>query len=511
MAHCSSWDSTVRFWHMPSGLPAGTLLFGSSIRSLAFNPTSSRLAVAATFQMLEYDVATQTLIRSYLRGTQPMTGVQFTPDGANVVSSSYDGLINVANAATGIIVRQFPVQFGANTMAISPDGSSVAASVLNQTVRLYRLSDGAVLRTFAPGTFSYSLAFSPDGQSLAAGQLDSLVRIWRASDGALIKTLVGHTGQVNGLAYMADGGLLSASADGTVRVWDAQGNFVRVLTGAGSGLACVALSPDGQFGAGGAQGGRLTVWRISTGQTVYGITAHGTVGSAGGVHSVRFSPSGQAIYTGGGDGSVKVWRASNGALLETYTREVGGPVGPNNGTMSLDISPDGSKVTLARDDGTITTASNALLAVPTSASMYRGLITGGSFGDLADGDDVSLNARVGPVLSSSEPPIQMNLSAQTKVPNPTRLSFLIESRASQSQIRQEIWLRNVQTQAFELVDGRNISRTDQIARIDVTGDFGRFVDPSGNVSARIKWKPAGPLLSYPWNVSVDQAVWSVGL
>ena len=71
-------------------------------------------------------------------------------------------------------------------------------------------------------------------------------------------------------------------------------------------------------------------------------------------------------------------------------------------------------------------------------------------------------------------------------------------------------MQNAQSGTLELVDSRPATTTDQTVRLDLGPNFSRFIDPSGNLMARVKWFPLSPNGSRSWQVSVDQAVWAAG-
>jgi hypothetical protein len=97
------------------------------------------------------------------------------------------------------------------------------------------------------------------------------------------------------------------------------------------------------------------------------------------------------------------------------------------------------------------------------------------------------------------------------VPNPTRLSFRIVASVDANRLKREIWMWNAQGGTFELVYSRPATLTDDAARIDLGPNFARFLDPAGNLKARVKWSSFSPKAARTWQVSVNQAVWAAGL
>jgi len=236
------------------------------------------------------------------------------------------------------------------------------------------------VRTIDVGAAVSCMAASRDGR-LLAGALGSLnegkpmtLRIWDAATGRALHTLEGHQGLIMRVAFSPDGKkLASASWDGTVRIWDtATGKPIRVL-GHQCAVNGVAFHPDGRriASCGGntgllmlAFGGQVKLWDSETGQELVKIEGH-----KGFVQAVAFSPDGRRLATGslesslgdlvdrdgrplprkpappgakqGGEvelwGVVKIWNAATGhqdASIPKY----------GQGLMSLDFSPDGTRL-----------------------------------------------------------------------------------------------------------------------------------------------------------------------
>ncbi|HVT12783.1 MAG TPA: WD40 repeat domain-containing protein [Fimbriimonadaceae bacterium] len=499
-------DDTVRLYSLPSGTFIATISTGYAVNGIAFNPTSTRMAVAGNPELREYDVAEQMFIRSLVRAYQPVSCARFAPDG-RLVTAGYDGVMTVHDVS-GAEAMRIGASLGVMSLAVAPDGQSYAAGMQNQTIRHYRMSDGALLHSIGVSSYIYGMSYSPDGATLATGHLDNTVRLWNTSDYSLRATLNGHSSRVTSIAFTSDGTrMLTASADGTVRVWDGQGNFVRVMTGTGEGLNTLAISPDNQFVLAGGEHGILEIWRISTGQLAASLGSGQPV-----VAAVCYTPSGYAFYSAGqGNSTVKVWRANDHALLETYTRETGGISSSNSGTLCLDVSPDGAHMGFGRDDATVVFAYNTLISVPASYNLVRGSVDQGTVQDLAAEDGSSLVIRRGIAPRAQDAPVQIELFGQSRVPNPTSLAFTVKAGVSTPGLQQEVWMFNFHSGSYEQVDARAATVADQTTRVDLGANFGQYLDGSGNFRTVVQFRQVAATLSASWRVSIDRAVWSAGL
>ena len=116
-------------------------------------------------------------------------GVDFSPDGTRLATSSYDGTAKVWDVATGdrvfsLVGHQGPV----TGVVFSPDGTRLATSGADNTARLWDASTGREVLTLSGSTAGMtSLAFSPDGTRLAVSVGDGTVRIYVLPIDQLVK------------------------------------------------------------------------------------------------------------------------------------------------------------------------------------------------------------------------------------------------------------------------------------------------------------------------------------
>jgi hypothetical protein len=510
---------------MPDGLLAGTLLQPGAVDAVNFNPASTRLAIAAANELREWDAANLTVLRGLVRASNRITGTPFTPDSSKVVSASWDGKVSVTDVASGALLRQMQAGgAGASVFAVATSSDTVAAGInVPSVIKLFRLSDGALLQTLNPGpqTYTRSAAFSPDGATLATGHFGNVGRLWNVADGSLLHTLGtgAGSGDMNGIGFTSDGSrVVTASSDGFVRVWDTGGNLLRSMGPAGQALSAIAISPDNQFALAGGQLGLIQLWRIETGELVYGFVGSGNKD----VTQLRFTPSGSAFYAGRSDngsnpGTLRIYQTSDHALLASYNSE-SGVIGNNpTGPMVVDVSPDGKYLSYGREDATVVLAYNSLIAAPTSAVAVAGQISKGSFADLVVPDGKMFAARPTATSAVGSAPVQIDLSARLPLAGATRVSFQIVGSASVDGVQQEVWMRNAQTGILELVDSHPLTTVEQTIRVDFGANFARFVDKAGNLAARLKWSRPSVNGKRPesapndWLVTLDQTVWAAGL
>ncbi len=284
-------------------------------------------------------------------------GVAFSPNGRLLAEGLCGGVVVLADAKTGRIVRRIHVgadPFG-GALAFSPDGRALAACCRNGIVVLDpstgrvravgpRLNSSQIVFAFDPKapvlavaqvgrlvfwnyetgerrSFTYpgrpdavSFAFNPDGRRLAVainGGPDSPgLALVDVRTGRVLKTVDGAGSAV---AFSSDGRSL-AVADWTVpndvgRVVlrdPATLKLRRVLVQVTAVQStALAFSPDGTRLAYGYADGTAGLVSVQTGQQLASY-----LGQTAAIVGVAFSPDGRLVATGSADGTTRIWRAS---------------------------------------------------------------------------------------------------------------------------------------------------------------------------------------------------------
>ena len=77
-------------------------------------------------------------------------------------------------------------------MAFSPDGARVLTGSFDKTARLWDAATGKEIRAFkGHESWVLSVAFSPDGARVLTGSADHTARLWDAATGKQIRDLQG--------------------------------------------------------------------------------------------------------------------------------------------------------------------------------------------------------------------------------------------------------------------------------------------------------------------------------
>jgi len=313
-----------------NALEVGKVEAGGSVVDIAFAPDGTQFAIAngadnavrfwgsangeRTGEALNHDALAH------------MNFVDFKPDGSQIATGDYLGVLNIWQG--GAIIRTiqgtfqpfFPLDF-----AISPDWSRAVVS-------------GCLVGDLSAG-----------GCTLGG------VQVFDLNTGAKLADYSGQVSSVRAVIFVDNNRILTAADDATVWAWD-------LATGTSSPLALttqsvtdLAISNDRSTIAvahcasfGDVNGVRVcNNARVSLFDSASLALKSEIVGPTDLIISVAFNPSGSIIALASLDNTVTLYQTADGKLVETY-------VGYIYGATSVAFSPDGSLLASGDNAGIMT-------------------------------------------------------------------------------------------------------------------------------------------------------------
>jgi WD40 repeat protein/class 3 adenylate cyclase len=332
----------------------------SDVNDVRFSDDGSMLASTGDDGFLKiWDPDTGEEIAS-VSGTTGAVGQSFDADGRLVAATwPEDGIVRVAEAGTGDIVRTFTGldAFPFDT-ALSPDGSRLAvASADVDSASVFDVRTGRLVFELPRHTYSVnSVSWSPDGRWIATGAGDSSVRIWNASTGKLEERLLGHTGVVTTVDWSPDSrSIVSAGSDGTARVWKIELHPTRgtvEVEGRQVNLLASQQTQSGVFAAFSPDGQRVLTGDIGIGEAgIWDLSVRGDAEVANfptdylAPVDVAYLPDGR-IVASHDRGSVAIWDVRR--TMEPV-KTLGPGIGSEEPVLLIAANPDGQLLAIVRN------------------------------------------------------------------------------------------------------------------------------------------------------------------
>jgi cytochrome c len=204
-------------------------------------------------------------------------------------------------------------------LAVSPDGTMLASASWDHTVRLWPLA-GGVPRVLEGNSQNVNgVAFSPGGDELVSAGYDATLRIWRVSDGSA--SVHNLPSPLNTVAVAPDGEIVAAGADGKVYFLSPQGELRGDVQASPTPVIALTISRDDALVAAAGIRGSVAIIERKTRKV-----EHTLVGPGLPVWSVAFFPDNRTLLTGGADRTIRRWDVVSGEPIGAVV--VGAPDDP---------------------------------------------------------------------------------------------------------------------------------------------------------------------------------------
>lgn len=235
----------------------------------------------------------------------------------------------------------------------TPDGTQFISCSFDRTVKLWDVETGKVMNRFKTDQLPFVTCFSPENPSeFFVGCNDGCIYQFDVRTADPLKTFEGHLGPINTISFpwsaTAPSTFLSTSDDKTVRIWDARSAQVEKYLSKASytAISSVALHPTQPMLACQTARSQIITVDVSNGGFTFKPKKFFGHRLNGFGCPVTFSPDGTWLASGDGEGSLIVWRWEKAlfhAKIRIHEKAVMGAVWhPFDQSSLLTCSWDGS-------------------------------------------------------------------------------------------------------------------------------------------------------------------------
>ncbi len=312
-------DGAVHFWNVYTGADVGQIAIGVlGNPKVRFSPDGTQILTAGIGSVATlWNLVTGSKIRTFVPTDTELTdamAVAFTPDGDRVVTGGKDGVVRLWDLASGDLIREYRDHTDwAWGVEVSPNGRYlVSTSIDSGGARLWDLETGQLLhRLMHVNTTSYEIDFSSDSRYVLTGGLDTAVKMWEVETGKELRRFT-HPQIPWGVEFSEDGRfVLTTSWDRAARLWSLQGDDGLVRFESVEAPANGALSNDGSRLALTSVDNSIQLIDTKTSQELERLTGH-----EGPIWDMAFSPMDDVLATtSASETSTRLWDVRAGRAV----------------------------------------------------------------------------------------------------------------------------------------------------------------------------------------------------
>jgi len=281
-------------------------LEGESLIQVSYSPASDLFITSASDGKLRVWSAPESIRREFTTPNQSMLfNARIAPDELSVISAAYNGSATRWSIDSQLLRNHGPHLSGVTDVEILPGQLGIVTSSDDGSIRFWSNTGDLLRRIERPGVTRH-MALAQSRDFIAASQDIGEVTLLTTS-GDLLQILSTSQGRLNDVIFSPDQKqLLTAGFDGTIKIWDvSQPNkplpLVRTIPAfAGAGwVEGLALTRSGLL-ASASDDGVLRIWSTQ-GDLLSSIKL-----SDHHLMSLSFSPDGRRLLVAAQDGTISV-------------------------------------------------------------------------------------------------------------------------------------------------------------------------------------------------------------
>ena len=149
--------------------------------------------------------------------------------------------------------------------------------------------------------------------------------------------------------------------------------------------------------------------------------------------------------------------------------------------------------------------------VPDTFSVFRGILIGGVLTDVFASDDLYMKFNPGFTVNSAEAPVWLIFNGTLPSDRPVDLEIVMESNAGTPGLTGTLEAWNWSQGTYDVVNVSDANfNNDTVVTVDLSPGISDYAQAgTGAIRTRVGWRKTGFTFNYPWEVRLDQIVWTV--
>jgi len=272
-----------------------------------------------------------------------VSAVQLSADGKIIASGSYDGIVRIWDAKSGLCIKTLAGHKGSIwSLAVTSDGKHVVSGGTDKTLRVWNIDSGKctlVLNNFTDTILS--LSFSPDGKRIASGCRDGTLCMWKFNDEITLEFSKKIRGSVTFVKFSADGNLIIFGGRDIHFLEIKENKTINIIKGYKKIISSIALDANNDIIVSGYSDGSVGIVDIKSSACISKLIGHTAP-----ITSVFLSSDGKRIISASQDETIRVWDTNSSECIKVLK-------GHGNWVLSLSASSDAKQIISGGWDNTI--------------------------------------------------------------------------------------------------------------------------------------------------------------
>lgn len=273
----------------------------------------------------------------------PLTSINITPDGKQLMGGYNDGAFRILNAESFELNLEV---MRAHSKAVNamdmPPKMDFILSAGHNIIKLWDLQGKQIAIWNAHATTIWNAEISRDGLHAVSSAINKTFILWDVDKGEVQEKMRGHEDVCMAVSISKDNRFIaSGSKDQTLKIWDMETlQVIKTLHGPAQDVYDVEFSPNGQLLAVASKDHSVRIYNLIEEDLVFLLKGHRDM-----VLEVEFSPDGSYLISGSADQSVILWDLLTGEKIHNF-------IDNEEAVMDLVYHPNGKSfysISYARD------------------------------------------------------------------------------------------------------------------------------------------------------------------